>query len=163
MYTKLRDSGLIVSGCTATQKQLKRMKEGTNRSHMNVKGECPVPQPRGCGGNSRHQYMLATTRWKAALQERTLESLEGKQLNVSSQEPLWQMMTSILSWVRKNTASKSGEILLSAGETKSGDAAPALRFPVQEGHGVSLAKGQEIDQIIGLSNMGGEAERIKIA
>lgn len=38
-----------------------------------------------------------------------------------------------------------------------------LRFPVQEGHGVSLAKGQETDQIIGLSNMGGEAERMKIA
>lgn len=33
---------------------------------------------------------------------------------------------------------------------------------MHDGHGVNLAKGHKIDQIIGLSNMGGEAERIKI-
>lgn len=98
------------------------------------------------------------------------------------------MMTSSLGCVWKNVTSKSREILPSTGETTSGDvcnmalvrshlevseiqhcettsgdASPALGFPVHDGHGVSLAKSHEIDQIIGLSNVGGEAERIKIA
>lgn len=98
-------------GCAAPQKQLRRMKAGTNRSPMKATGECPVPQPRGCGNNPRHQHMLATTMGKEALQDRTLGSLVGKQLNVSSKEPLWQIMTTILGCVQKNTASKSREIL----------------------------------------------------
>ncbi|KAF4793010.1 hypothetical protein TURU_115472 [Turdus rufiventris] len=56
------------------------------------------------------------------------------------------------------TDSKPREILLSPGV-----ASPALGLPVHDRHGVNLAKGQDIDQIIGLSNMGGEAERIEIA
>lgn len=71
-------SGLIVSGCAAPETQLKRMMEGTNRSHMKIRERCPVPQPKGCGNNLRHQYMLGATRWKAALQDRTLGSLAGK-------------------------------------------------------------------------------------
>lgn len=61
------------------------------------------------------------------------------------------------------TDSKPREILLSPGEATSGVASPALGLPVHDRHGVNLAKGQDIDQIIGLSNMGGEAERIEIA
>lgn len=63
----------------------------------------------------------------------------------------------------RKTLPVSQEILLSTGETTSGVASPALGLPVNDRHGVNLAKGQETDQIIGLSNMGGEAERIKIA
>lgn len=64
----------------------------------------------------------------------------------------------------RNTASKSREILLSTGQTTSGVASPALGFPVRDRQTWSKSsKGQEIDQIIGLSDMGGEAERIKMA
>lgn len=69
--------------------------------------------------------MLPTTRWKAALQDRTLGSLVGKQLNGSSKEPLWQMMANTLGSVWKNVASKSREILPSTGETTSGDVSNA--------------------------------------
>lgn len=64
---------------------------------------------------------------------------------------------------QKNTARKSKEILLSTAQTTSGVASPALGYPVHDGHGVNLAKGQKIDQITGLSDMGGETEKIKIA
>lgn len=125
---------------------------------MKIREECPVPQPRGCGNNPRHRAGNNQVQGTSAGQ-----NFVGKQLNVSSKEPLSQMMKSILGCVQKNATSKSREILLSTGETTSGDASPALGFPVHDGHGASLAKGQDIDQIIGLSTMGGEAEIIKIA
>ncbi|TRZ06476.1 hypothetical protein HGM15179_020631, partial [Zosterops borbonicus] len=137
--------------CAAIQKYLDRLERWAEKDCLKFnKVQCRVLHL--VRNNSRHQYRLEVTCWKAVLWRRTWGILVNNKLPMSQQCPCGQegRWYPGMHWEKHYQQVEGGDPapLLSPGEASSGVLCPVLGSSVPESHGPpgpGLAKGYKVD------------------